>query len=174
MYCSLLPNPHNKFHTCWSLPFGRSALAASLVAGGLLLGTAPAGAQDLLINDTQSVSAPSGAASAWDYTDQVIHIGSGAGATGSLTVPAGESVLYFGLSLGVGDPTASGYLEINGAGSEVRSNVNTMATGDSFLSVGEDGFGELLITNGGSLVRRTIWVGTNPGSTGVINVTGAG
>lgn len=148
--------------------------AAWFAALGVLAGALSASAQDLTINDTQTVTDPSGPGTAWDYTDQIIHIGSGADQSGSLTVPTGESVLYMGLSLGVGDPTASGYLEINGAGAELTSSVSTFGTGDSFLSVGEDGYGELLITNGGSLLRRTIWIGTNPGSTGVVNVIGAG
>lgn len=125
------------------------------------------------VNHSRTVLAPSGPRSNWDHTDATLDIGAGAGATGALTVPAGQQVLFGNLNLGAGAANARGTLTVTGAGAVVESSVDGMATGDSDVKVGDLGTGTLLITNGATLVRRTLHVAVQSGSTGTITVAGS-
>ncbi len=142
----------------------------SIAAAGLFAATAQA---QLTINDDLVVGTdPDPNGQDWDYTDGEIGIGVGAGQTGSLTVPAGESLLYLSISLGQGAVDATGSMTITGTGALVESS-RTDAEFDSNFYVGEDGVGDLLIADGGTLTRRLFHVGLNPGSVGTVTVDGA-
>src|SRR5690606_23713482 len=88
---------------------GFTAIAASLLAAAQLHG-------QLIINDSRTATPPGGPGSEWDRHGQVILIGSGPDATGELFVQAGTEVLAEMVDLGVGAPSASGYLDIDGEG----------------------------------------------------------
>jgi len=108
----------------------------------------------------------------WDHTDRAIQVGDGPGATGSVTVPAGVNLPFYDIYLGVNDPTASGTLELRGAGATAES---ARATGfGSRLHIGEEGTGELIVADGAVLTRRAMAIGVQPGSSGTVTVTGAG
>lgn len=108
----------------------------------------------------------------WDHTDRAVQIGDGPGAAGSVTVPAGTSLPFYDIYLGVNDSTASGTLELRGAGATAES---SRATGfGSRLHVGEDGIGELIVADGAVLTRRAMAIGVQPGSSGTVTVTGVG
>lgn len=130
-------------------------------------------AQDLVIDSqlTLGVDAdPNG--QAWDYTDQTIHLGTLANNPANLTVPAGQSLQFAILDLGVGDANSSGTLTIDGIGASLASAVDNLSTGDSLLRVGVDGHGELLATNGASVTLRLTDLGINSGAHGVLSVAG--
>jgi len=108
----------------------------------------------------------------WDYTDQAMLIGSGAGATGAVTVPAGATLPFYDLFLGTGDPTAEGTLTVSGAGAAAVS-TRANAFGSAML-VGVDGLGLVTVANGARVERRALSLGLNPGSDGTLTVTGGG
>lgn len=126
------------------------------------------------INNAQVVAPPSGARSDWDFTDLTLDVGIGAGATGSLLIPAGEQVLFTRMSLGRGDPSAAGSVTLAGPDARLDSAIGLNASITPVLNVGEDGTGELVIRDGATLLRRTIHLGFNAGSSGTVTVTGAG
>lgn len=108
----------------------------------------------------------------WDYTDQVIQVGQGAGANGSLTVAAGNTLSYYDLLLATGDATTQGSVTVSGEDARLVSSLDTGF--GSVLSVGTDGTGEILIENGGYAEIRKVVLGENPGSVGTMTLTGAG
>lgn len=149
---------------------------ARMVGTALVVASASfASAQDLTVNSNLTVGVDADPNSqAWDYTDQTIHVGDGAAQTGSLNIPAGESVSWAVVSLGVGASDAQGTVTVSGAGASFDSSVDNNATADSDLNVGLDGDGVLSIENGASAFIRRTSIGVNSGSTGLFEASGAG
>lgn len=140
-------------------------LARAAICAGILF-AAPLQA-DTVINGTQTVAAPGGAGSEWDYTNERITVG--AVSDGELLVPAGAEVLAETLELAT-QPDVTGYVEIDGAGAAVRT--STDVSGDSQFIVGSEGEGEIAVMNGGVLSSRSTWLGLDEGSTGKITISG--
>ena len=121
-----------------------------------------------------------GAGSTW--TPVILYLGYNSGATGKLTVANGGTVNTYNGSVYIGANAGStGTLIIDGAGSNVT--LYPLAPGNSNIGqfcVGQSGTGTLNVTNGGTVsltnqgASAGILVGQMTGSTGTINVDGAG
>lgn len=108
----------------------------------------------------------------WDYTDRIIDLGAGVGESGSLTVPAGESLLFYDLYMGVDGADASGTLTVDGVDAAVTLSRDTGFGG--LVHVGVDGSGEILVTNEGSFEGNFLRVARNENSQGSITVSEGG
>lgn len=94
-------------------------------------------AQPIVINDDEVLDENF----SFGDTGHVI-VGLGQDESGSLTITSGADVTLKILDLGEGDPTATGYLEITGANSQIRSIADVV--GESLFQIGVDGTGEVL------------------------------
>lgn len=105
----------------------------------------------------------------WQHADRIIDLGAGSGATGNLTVAAGQTLEFYDLYLGVDASDASGTLVVDGAGASATLTRDTGFSG--LVHVGVDGSGEIEVTNGGSFEGNFLRVARNEDSTGSVIVS---
>ncbi len=112
----------------------------------------------------------------WDFSFSDVTIGFDENNTATVTIlPGGELVAGL-IFLGVGDETASGFLNLSGVlnGDEPRPatfRTAPMETG-SEVYIGLDGIGEVNVADGALFDARVVYVGFNPGSSGKLTIDG--
>ena len=127
--------------------------------------------QQLTVNNNQTVTAQTGASTTWS----AIVVGQTSGTVGG--VPGGTYIVPTGASVGLSGPNfligqqsgSSGLVVVNGG------SLTALPGSSSEFHIGFNGAGEFVVSNGGTVSSAFLtFVGTNPGSSGVLTVEGQG
>ncbi len=153
----------------------RAALFSAAVLSGCLVLSTTATAQFYTFDETVEAVDP-GAWNSWDFSSQDVTIAFGEDNEATVTVEPGGELVAGLLFMGVGDESASGFLNISGVTAETEPRPATfrqspMETGFETY-IGFDGYGEVMVSDGGLFSTRVNYTAFNPGSSGKVTITG--
>lgn len=127
--------------------------------------------QQLTVNNNQTVTAQTGAITTWS----AIVVGQTSAAVGGVpggtyVVPTGAAVELAGPNFLIAQqPGSSGLVVVNGG------SITALPGSSSEFHIGFNSSGEFIVSNGGTVSSAFLtFVGTNPGSSGVLTVEGQG